>query len=236
MLAQDFLAIDLNPYTWRNFDQIADIVLPGEKILYVLHDNKQIINVFHPGRGLVGDIKIDFSDLNQTAERIFSENGEIDSIQIIDKNSLIKYYTEVNASNFSDLDTDEYMSFINRLLHNSKGIDIFYRNSEFVDIFCKLGNYIKRNFPEDCTIVLCIFEEGFLSFDAILGFKNHKLVLMTSFDHFAADGFGYGITMQDFDITADIVRKRFGDPVQVYFFDKKDFDVKVNNFNKKNRT
>lgn len=230
MLSQNFLAIDLNPYTWRNLAKIADIVMPSGNILFVLHENGEVINVFHPGRGLVDDIEIDFDDLDQSIYKIFSENGGVDTVQIIDKNSLIEYYSLANASNFSDLDTDEYMSFINRLLHNTKGINVYYRNNEYVDIFDRLRNFVCSNFPENCTIVLCIFEDGKLFFDAILGFKNHKLEMITSFDHFVADGFNSEITMEGFGTAADMVRQKYGDPILMYFLEKKDFANRVQDF------
>lgn len=227
MISGNFSAFNLNPSTWKNITAISELILPSQNILYVLHDNKQVINVFHPVLGLVDDIVIDFDNPRRTADNIFSRDARVDAVQIIDKNSLAEYYTTVHNSDLSESDTDIYVSYIYNLLHDFPGVDIYYRGHGYTDIFESLRHHVCCNFPEDCTIVLCIFDEGRVFFDAIIGFRRHKLEMITSFDHFKTIGFTDEITIEDSLIVTDISRQLFGDPVYVFFLEKGDLACKA---------
>ncbi len=186
MIASNISIIDLDPFMWKHLGELVDWFFPERKVIYVLHDKGRVINIFHPVKGLLKGSGPETGKTADLAGSLLKEHEDSEEVWVMEKSGLINYYSLIQAPELMALDSDEYMSRMHTLFFNCTGIEIFKRSSkkERGEFFSRMRQLAKDNLPKNCTFVLEVLEGGKPHFNAVMVFRKHQLVVLTSFDHF----------------------------------------------------
>jgi len=223
MISKDISIVDLDPYTWRNLGEVTNMIFPHKNTVYVLHDKGEIINILDSKNGILNAIEFNLKEQETSVKDIFNKYEHVEEVRVFNKSSLINYYSAIQVTDFRDLDTDEYISFTLNLLNNFKGIDTFKRGNSKMNIYDCLRNYVNNRLPEDCLVTIIIFDIEEIYFNVILGFKKHKLELITTLDNPQTEGLKTSISINSGDECSKFLEKKFGVPVKCIFIGKLDF-------------
>lgn len=231
MIASDIVIYDLDPYVWRNLGEIVDKFFKKSRTLWILRDNGKIINAIKDGKYV--NIPEGTFDLKE----LFEVHKDLDEILEIEKEALIEWYTSVQITPFAELDSDVYFDKTHRLLKNLKGINFIKNkgsnigfNKEF-SLFDILRKELKTKTYGNCTIVLEVFENENMWFNAVTVFKDYKAKVVTTYDHFGKRlGLDYYRMKMSPEVEAE-VRKEYGEELHIISVSKDELFNKINQLN-----
>jgi len=122
MIDPHWSVTDLDPLTWRQLGRFFDpaqyirAAQPGERGLFVLHDQGRVLRVVDSSSGVRSDLALEhIANPQQWAHQLY-ERGEWERIHIIDKAHLAWVARTAQATPRQELTLDAYYHLVYRLL------------------------------------------------------------------------------------------------------------------------
>jgi hypothetical protein len=223
--------IDLDPVVWNRLGEIEAICVPPRVSLHILHDKGVILKAFHSAEGEPKGIWMDFAHKKECIQHILDEYPDVNELYVYDWSILIDYYKRINTVDCRHMDVDEFNSLSRSMMRSTPGIDVFARDGQDGDFMGRLRGYAARCLPQDCVLLLALFNNGTLYFDVVLGFTCGKLDLVTTFEHFIELWDGHGIAIGAEKPVASVIERVMGKPVVAHFMELDEFKRREATFN-----
>ncbi len=190
MIDQDIAVIDIDPVSWRNLGRMRKELIPDQRILTVLKDEGRIVAVFDHHRRRPVEIPDASEAPGELARRLFQDNGgAFDKVRVWEREALKEFAKEISFPLRQELDRDDYQHWARALRRtNYRGTIAEYPPyEEEKDPF---GYPLLRSFVgnhDDSILFIAAFAGGAPSFNLILGVKNKKVNLLTTWDAFGGE-------------------------------------------------
>lgn len=191
MLSKNPLMIDLNINQWRNLHSLFLEPIRSKERITVIHEKGKILNISHSlGKAVETDYLQKIIDPEYDTKIIYEKNKQnTDLVIMIDRLALEKYYNEAFSYWTTEMDLDEYVINMYKLLDKYYPDIIIYpgpsskkaglQSKGLHDMIFKIVQFVVSS---GSTIVFCIFEDNSKIFTSlILGIDDHKKIsLVTS--------------------------------------------------------
>jgi len=191
MLSKNPLMIDLNINQWRNLHSLFLEPIRSKERITVIHEKGKILNISHSlGKAVETDYLQKIIDPEYDTKIIYEKNKQnTDLVIMIDRLALEKYYNEAFSYWTTEMDLDEYVINMYKLLDKYYPDIIIYpgpsskqaglQSKGLHDMIFKVVQFVVSS---GSTIVFCIFEDNSKIFTSlILGIDDHKKIsLVTS--------------------------------------------------------
>lgn len=191
MLSKNPLMIDLNINQWRNLHSLFLEPIRSKERITVIHEKGKILNISH---SLEKTVEIDnlqkIIDPVYDTKIIYEKNKQrTDLVIMIDRLALEKYYNEAFSYWTTEMDLDEYVINMYKLLDKYYPDIIIYpgpsskqsglQSKGLYDMIFKVIQFVVSS---GSTVVFCVFEDNSKIFTSlILGVDaNKKISLVTS--------------------------------------------------------
>lgn len=190
MIDPNWNVVDLDPVTWRNLGRFINVpqyvhaAQPGERGLFIAHDNGRVLKVFDTGRGQRLDLKIERVTNARALAKDLYARGEWDRVHLIDRQHLARVGQLAGAAVNRSLHLDEYYRLVASLIWN--GGDGYVVEPPKPDhwnhwTMSQIEQFVSR-LPTSASIALGVFEGEGLHIGLILEFQQGNIVRVTTFE------------------------------------------------------
>jgi hypothetical protein len=190
MIDPHWSVIDLDPVTWRNLGMFFDpgqylrAAQPGERGLFVLHEDGHVLRVVDSWSGVRRDLDIpDCRQPREVANRLFA-TGEWMRVHVINKRHLANVARRAQESPRRELTLDGYYHLVYRLLWNdSDGYVAVPPHPGRWHGFTYSGvQKFVGQLPAESSVALGVFDEGAVEIGLVLELRDGQIRRVTTFE------------------------------------------------------
>ncbi len=235
MIWEHWEVVDLDPHTWRNLGTLFNPqnflsrARPGERVLSILHEDGEVLKVYDSALGVRHDLDLEtIEDAPRVAKELYEAEKGLAEVQIFDKKSLIAFADRAQRGFRPDWDLDEHYHFVYGLAEDDpQGICYYPPHPPHWNHFTyeEVRHFIKEVVPSPSTLVLAVFDRDQLYISLILGIRDHKIKLVSTFDALVPLGLESRIGMGDRQRILKLVEERFDIPSFSFFAQRSAFEA-----------
>lgn len=234
MIYEHWDVVDLDPVTWRNLGPYFDPRNfttrgdPSERTLSILHDGGQVLKVWDSGKGTRHDLDLGIiADPLTKAKELYESNQGWDRVQIFDKRSVLSFSHQAQESVHPEWDLDEYIAWVWELADaDPEGLCYYPPRPRDWNGWCysKVKHFVEEVIPDHSTLVLGVIEDGALWAGLILGVRDRKIKLVTTFDALIPLGLSPVTGLEHTDEVVALVGRKFDPPAAALFCTRQVFE------------
>jgi len=234
MIYEDWDVVDLDPVTWRNLGPYFDPRNfttrgdPSERTLSILHDGGHVLKAWDSEEGARDDIHLGvIADPLATAKELYESNQGWDGVQIFEKKSVLSFAHKAQESVHPQWDLDEYIAWVWELADaDPEGLCYYPPRSKRWNgwRYSEVKHFVEELIPDNSTLVLGVIEDGALWAGLILGVRDRKIKLVTTFDALIPLGLGPVTRLEDIDEAGWVAARKFDPPAAALFCARQVFE------------
>ncbi len=190
MIDPHWSVIDLDPVTWRNIGRFIDVaqyvraVQPGERGLFIVHDNGRVLKVFDTDRSARSSVKLERVVDARALARELRARGQWDRVHVINQQHLARVGHVAGAAANRSLHLDGYYQLVYNLIWD--GSDGYVAEPPRPDHWnhwkmSQIEQFVSR-LPKSASVALGVFEDARLNIGLVLEFKQGTIVHVTTFE------------------------------------------------------
>lgn len=183
MIPKNIRFENLNPYLWRNLGQFTRCFFKEYTTLWVLMKNKA------PVRALLEGNPVSVPELIDV-EALFEQYPQVKCIIVVEEESLIRYYADVNQKIDTPISADDYFSYLVKRLSQDKGITYYLKDGEtlppppWIDFYSICKRLVHDFLPRTCHLLLEIMEEGKVFFQMAVTIREYEVHRISTMDDY----------------------------------------------------
>jgi len=227
MIYEHWDVVDLDPVTWRNLGPYLDPQNfttrgdPSERTLSILHDGGQVLKAWDSEGGTRHDLHLGLiTDPLSRAKELYDSDQGWDRVQIFDKRSVLSFAHKAQESVHPEWDLDEYIARVWELADADPEGLCYYppRPRDWNDWrYSQVNRFVEEVIPDNSTLILGVIEEDTLWAGLILGIRDRKIKLVTTFDALLSLGLGPVTCLEDIGEVVPLVARKFDPPAAALF-------------------
>ena len=190
MIDPHWSVIDLDPVTWRNIGRFIDVTQyvraaqPGERGLFIVHDDGRVLKVFDTDRNARSGVKIERVVDARALAKELRARGQWDRVHVINQQHLARVGRVAGAAANRSLQLDGYYRLVYDLIWD--GGDGYVTEPPKPDhwnhwTMGQIEQFVSR-LPESASVALGVFEGERLNIGLVLEFKQGNIVRVTTFE------------------------------------------------------
>jgi hypothetical protein len=231
---------DLDPVTWRNLgpyfepENYIRTAQPGERGLFVLHEEGKPLRVFDTEKGERADLDLSGIDDPHTLAHSLYESGEWERVHVINKTHLAHVAQAAQQIKNRELTLDQYYRLVYQLIWQSPTgyVSVPPHRGEWNGLkYGDLQEYVAR-LPDPCSVALGVIEDGKIFIGLILGVRGGMIRTVTSFEALELDTL-LELSAESFERLWAALGERFDPPAAALLCDRVTFEGLVKAENKR---